>query len=196
MADEQPANGQDKAKGGPAKGRSAAQGGDPKKDLVAAPPVPTSSQYGTHEGVKAQGDKVREQNSEADLGGGSYATTGLAAPLTPSDQHTQVVPILGDPATSTSHVPAAAGLMVYPGEQHVGLVDENGNDVDPDDLFEDPGAHTTYMTATRRVYEQFRYPGSTEVATRLFYTAGRQVPRGEAERLVQAVRLQRQHAID
>lgn len=175
--------------------RAAGDGGDPKKDLVPPMPTPTSSQYGTNEAVKAQGDKVAGKNNEADLAGGSYATTGLAAPLTPSDQHTQVVPILGDPATSTSHVPASAGLRTYPGEQHIGLVDEDGNTLGADDLFEDPGEHFTYVVAKQRVHEQFRYPGSEDTATRLFYAKGRQVPRGEAKRLRDAVRLQQDHAL-
>jgi hypothetical protein len=196
MAENEPASGpEEKASKGPAKGRRAAQGGDPAKDLIEAPRTPTSSQYGTNEAVKAQGDKVLEQNSQQDLAGGSYATTGLAAPLTPSDQHTQVVPVLGDPDTSTNHVSTSAGLLTYPGEQHVGLVDENGDEVDPDSLFEDPGEHTTYVTAKGRVFEQFRYPGTTEVATRLFYTAGARVDRGEARRLKEAVRLQRQYGL-
>jgi hypothetical protein len=176
-------------------GKQSVGGGDAKKDLIPGAPVPTSSQYGTNEKVKAQGDKVAGQNSEADLAGGSYAVTGLAAPLTPSDQHTQVVPILGDPDTSTSHVPASAGLSVYPGEQHVALVGEDGQKIGADDLFDDPGEHFTFVTAKQRVFEQFRYSGSTEVATRLFYAAGRRVDRGEARRIKQAITLQEQHAL-
>jgi hypothetical protein len=176
-------------------GKTAVGGGDPKKDLVPPAPTPTSSQYGTNEDVKKQGDEVAGRNSESDLAGGSYATTGTAAPLTPSDQHTQVVPILGDPATSTSHIAAAAGLSVYPGEQHVALVDENGDRVSGDDLFDDPGEHFTYLVARRRVFEQFRYPGSTDVATRLFYNEGGQVDRREARRITEAIALQEQHAL-
>lgn len=175
------------------RGRRAA-GGD-KKDLLPQAPAPTSSQYGTNEDVKAQGNKVAAQNGEADKAGGSYATTGLAAPLTPSDQHTQVVPVLGDPATSTSAIPASAALSTYPGEQHVALVDEGGNTIGADDLFTDPGENFTYVVAAKRVYEQFRYYGATDVTTRLFYAKGRQVPRGDARRIKEAITLQEQHAL-
>ena len=166
-----------------------------KKDLLAAPPVPVSSQYGTNPDVLAQGEAVKAQNSQADLAGGSYATTGLAAPLTPSDQHTQVVPFLGDPASSTSHISTSAGMLTQAGEQHIALLDEEGNELGPDDIFEDLGAEKTFVIVKSRVMEQYRFPNTTEVTTRLFYNKGRRVPRGEAARLQTSLRLQAQHGL-
>ena len=59
-------------------------------------------------------------------------------------------------------------------------VDEDGNAVTGDEMFDDDGTKT-FVTTKMRVYEVFTFPNTKVEGRRLAYAAGRRVPRGEAE---------------
>lgn len=115
--------------------------------------------------------------------GGLDDVRAASGPLeAPSDRLSQTYPAKGYELSSTDATYAASGGRTVAGEQFHSLVDENGNEVAAADLFEgDEGK--TYVIATKRVYEQFLYPNTTELMQRLLFVAGQQVSRAEAERI-------------
>lgn len=111
-----------------------------------------------------------------------------AAPLDPpADSHTQTQPEHGHDASSTDHTYAQAGGRTIAGEQHHGLVGENDEDIDVDDLFKDPGRGTTYVIVKHRVYEVFLFANTTQPAKRLLFTEGQRLPRAQADAIVRRV---------
>lgn len=110
------------------------------------------------------------------------------APLEPpSDTKTQTQPPQGHNLSSTDHVYAEAGNRTIAGEDHVGLVDEDDNEVSGDSLFDESDGSKTFVTAKKRVYEEFYYPGTREKAKRLLFAQGKKVPRAQAERIKAAL---------
>lgn len=106
-----------------------------------------------------------------------------AAPLVAPDATTQTQPEGGYRESSTDPVAAASGVRTQPGTRHRAVVDDQGNQVDPGDLFSEPEGPQTYRVVKRRVYERFTYPGSATVASHLLFPAGQRVSRPEAARI-------------
>jgi hypothetical protein len=107
-----------------------------------------------------------------------------AAPLDPpADSHTQREPANGIPTSSTDQTYAEVGGQTIAGENHVQLVDREGNAVSPQDLFHQENARDTHVIATQRVYELFTYPNTTRTNKRLIYAEGARVPRAQAARI-------------
>ena len=133
----------------------------------ATQPVTGDVGDGTPEG--APGDGTPGDGSEA-------GSTPAAAPLDPPAVRARrpvPSPVVAEPAAATREI----------GGGHVAIVDHDGNILGPDDLFTDPGGHATYVVATQRIYQQFRYPNTIAPATQLLYAAGVRVPRDQAEQL-------------
>lgn len=106
-----------------------------------------------------------------------------ASPLDPpADTHTQVRPLPGHAASTPDMVYAEAGGRTVAGEDHVGLVDADGESVSIDGLFDDD-PRFTYVIANQRVFEEFYYPNTTEKARRLLFVKGQRLPRYQAERI-------------
>ncbi|GIH95427.1 hypothetical protein ACFFMN_22955 [Planobispora siamensis] len=102
-----------------------------------------------------------------------------AAPLEPpAERKRQQEPADGVPESTTNHVAANAALRSVPGSSHQGLVDEDGNPLTADEVFDFPAAGnpSTFATVKTRVYERFKYPNASQVTTQLLYPAGAQVP--------------------
>jgi hypothetical protein len=156
-------------------------------DAGMVPQSPASGQYGTHEGVQKEGDKIADAAAKST---GSYAISADASPLTPVDQHTQVVPAAGNPTSTTNPVAANASHQPQPGEQHYGLEDEDGNAIDADSLFDKPDGPQTWVTASKRTYERYRYPGGKTDMVRLLYPQGARVDLLTASRVQAAVKAQ------
>lgn len=111
-----------------------------------------------------------------------------AAPLAaPEDAHTQTEPEQGHQESSTDHSYAASGGRSIAGEEHVRLVDEEGNPIGVDDLFDDAEPDKTYVLAKQAVIEEFKYPNTDRTVTRRILSAGRRVPRFQAERIKSTV---------
>lgn len=84
---------------------------------------------------------------------------------------------------------APSAVPLEPTGRQVTVVDHAGDPLDPDDLFDDPGPHTTYLVTRKRIYRQYSHenaPNST--ATQLLYPHGARVPRDQAEALRHSVR--------
>lgn len=112
-----------------------------------------------------------------------------AAPLDPpADHHLQRQPELGHPTSSTDQTYAEVGGQTIAGENLVELVNQAGDRVDIDDLFEDPGPRFTHMVAKERVYERFTYPNTSTVQKRLIFPKGAFVPRAQAVRIQAAAK--------
>jgi hypothetical protein len=107
-----------------------------------------------------------------------------AAPLDPpADSHTQREPEHGHKGSSTDQTYAEVGGQTIAGENHVRLVDADGNTVSPDSLFNDVDPKFTYVEAAGRVYEEFTYPNTKRPVKRLLYVEGARVPRSQADRI-------------
>jgi hypothetical protein len=111
-----------------------------------------------------------------------------SAPLDPpADAHTQGTPEHGYAESTTDQTYAESGGRTIAGENHVALVGEDGESLNSGDLFDDQDTNKTFVVTKTRIYEQFTYPNTSRVATRLYYAAGRRVPRFQAERIKAAV---------
>lgn len=103
------------------------------------------------------------------------APAPAAAPLTaPAEVNTAPAPALVGVLTP---IPASADAFL-------GYVDDQGEPIDPDDLFDLTGTGTIAISK-HRSHTAIRRGGSTTVIQSLAYTLGQEVPRAEA---VQAVR--------
>lgn len=132
-------------------------------------------------------------NPSEDQSEGRYPSTLLttaAGPLEPpTDVLRQTDPPEGYDSSSTDHVYANVGGQTVAGETFDALVDENGDTLDVDDVFVDENPGVTFVTVgDHRVCEQFFYPNTHEVASRLLYVPGQRVNRADAERVKQAIR--------
>lgn len=112
-------------------------------------------------------------------------TAPAAAPVDPPKQRRQP-----DAQRSPAVEPSAA-MRDVPGRGHVALVDHSGERlVDEDELFSDEGGHFTYVITRRRIYQAFKYPGTSTVTTQLLFPANAHVPRDKAEQVKQMLRKQ------
>lgn len=105
---------------------------------------------------------------------GSTPGEPAAAPLNPPPVRSRRVtppPVAAEPAATARDVPGG----------HIAIVSHDGTILGPDDLFDDPGHHATYVVARQRIYQQFRYPNTRDPATQLLYALGVRVPRDQAE---------------
>lgn len=106
-----------------------------------------------------------------------------AAPLEAPEDRTQI-PGPGNPATSTNRDAARAGLHSMPGVTPAGLFDTAGNELDPKEIFDDPGKHSGLMRVNRRVIAGIRHPGAKTVDGTLLFQEGKTVTRAHALRLI------------
>lgn len=104
----------------------------------------------------------------------------------PADTHTQPQPEQGYNESSSDHVYAAAGGRTIAGEDFKRVVGPDKKAVRASSLFEDNDGKT-FVIAKDRVYEEFYYPGTTEVAHRLLFAKGARVPRARAEQIKAAI---------
>lgn len=113
------------------------------------------------------------------------------APIEAPDGALQTAPARGYDTSTTNTFAANAAVSTYPGEDHQALVDEDGNEIDAEDLFDDSDGVQTFVTVKQRAYEVFTYPGATQTATRLLFAAGARVDRITAARIKDAYQLVR-----
>lgn len=157
--------------------------------------------------TKAQAEKAERTANEPENGpavGNSGPGTGVPAPpestyrppatMTgdspldpPADSATQGQPEGGYNASSTDPVAAEAGRRTIAGEDFLRLVDAEGKELSAKALFDDSDSSKTFVVTKTRIYEEFYYPNTTEVAKRLLYAEGRRVPRFQADRIKAAV---------
>lgn len=125
-------------------------------------------------------------------------TTGVAPAAVDSDS----VPL--DPPTEKSSLgsdaPIAAGLASGDlddiavgvglrsnnGERTGGIVDEDGNPVNFEDVVDMGDGSMTNVVVTKRVYETFYLPGSFRPLTRLLYADGATITRNTAAKVIEA----------
>lgn len=115
----------------------------------------------------------------------SPSTTVLpteAGPLVPTDVQKVHEPADGHPESSTNTVAAGAALRTVPGENHVRLHTEDGEDVDVEDLFTEPLGASRMVEVKQRVFQTFTYHKARTPTTRLAYNKGARIPLAEAER--------------
>lgn len=105
----------------------------------------------------------------------------------PSDHKTQTLPEAGHSESSTDPVYAALGGRTMPGEDFSAYVDENGRRVRASSIFDESDETKTFVIVKKRIYEQFYYPNTTEIATRLAFVEGDRVPRAKAAAIKDAV---------
>ena len=111
------------------------------------------------------------------------AYVAASGPLVkPTDRELQTYPAKGYGLSSTDSTYAAAGGRTVSGEQFASLVGEDGKAVSAGDLFNDEDGKG-FVTASKRVFEEFYYPNTIEKAKRLLFVAGQKVDRAEAERI-------------
>lgn len=110
-----------------------------------------------------------------------------AAPLD-TDAGDRRPPVEAQRHLSTSPVAAAAGQRSLVGQGSLGIVDENGNDLDPDDVFDYGDGTRTFATTKVRVYEKVVQRGARTPVTRLLFPQNAQVPREKADGFVRAVK--------
>jgi hypothetical protein len=104
-----------------------------------------------------------------------------AAPLDPpADSHLQRQPSLGYSRSSTDQTYAAAGGRTIAGEDHVALVDSDGNPVDVSTLFYRENNRATHVIATKRVSEVHTTLGAKTTSKRLLFPEGARVPLAQA----------------
>jgi hypothetical protein len=118
--------------------------------------------------------------------GSSVETVSNAAPLEapPSRDPAVVMPSSNDP------VAANAALMTPSGSAHVRLLGDDGDDIDPESIFEFPSGESpsTLAKVKTRIYQEFRYPGASTKTTQLMYPEGAMVPVQEAMRVREELR--------
>lgn len=115
-------------------------------------------------------------------------TSPAAAPLSPPADHAgQTEPKQGHPTSTTDQVYAEAAGRTIAGENHLRLVDDDGNVFGPGDLFDESDTTKTFVVAKTRIVEEFTYPNTTRTASRLLFVPGTRVPRWQAERIKSAV---------
>jgi hypothetical protein len=110
----------------------------------------------------------------------SHAESG---PLNPDDAKQQIKPDHGYAESSTDAVYAAVGGRTIAGEDHVGLVDEDGGEVSGDSLFDEDARGNTIAATT--VLQRFTYANAPDfVNERLLFTKGQKVLKAQAERVI------------
>jgi hypothetical protein len=165
-----------------------------KDDADSAAPT---DQTHSHDAVQRGGDVQQDagpgtgREAGPDEGGyqqarmsGAHAADPSSAPIEAPDLHSATQPVEGHHGSSTVDVRAAVALSSYAGEDHEAIVDEDGSEVDLDDLFEEPeNKAATYVTVKRAVYETYYAVGQNtddQPMTRLLFPAGARVPKAQA----------------
>lgn len=124
--------------------------------------------------------------------GADAANARQAVAASPLEQEQQAYdrrpPVEPQRHLSTSPVAAAAGQRSLVGQGTLGLVDEEGNDLNPDDVFDSGDGSATYVTTKVRVYEKFVQRGARTPITRLLFPANARVPRDKADAFVHAAK--------
>jgi hypothetical protein len=142
-------------------------------------------------GVTESGEPTAQSDAnEPDAATSDAAQKTDAAPLSAPKESPRR---LGNPDSSTNFVAANAALRSVPGANHKRLHDIDGNDVDPETVFEFPPAESPSILATVRqaVYEEYLPYGATTTRTsHLLYPAGAQVPVDQAVKVREAFRVQ------
>lgn len=110
-----------------------------------------------------------------------------AAPLDTNDGDRRP-PVEAQRHLSTSPVAAAAGQRSLVGQGSLGLVDEEGNDLDPDSIFDSGDGTQTFVTTKVRVYEKVVPQGARTPTTRLLFPQNAKVPRDKADLFVTAAK--------
>lgn len=113
---------------------------------------------------------------------------GDSAPIEPPDRQTQALPEQGYDSSSTDNIVAIAGGKTMAGENTVALVNEDGELVDVDDIFNDADPAKTFVVTKTRVFERFTYPRAHTHTERLLFAAGRKVPRWQAEEIKRTIK--------
>jgi hypothetical protein len=140
-------------------------------------------------------DAEIEAGAAAHVGGGTRVTDTQSH--VPADvQHSTVHPLAGPldaPLTVTQPPPALAGTIYHGGgtpanlaHTHIGVVDEDGNELDLESCFRDAGS--TLLIANRRVLETYAYPHTDIVGTKLLFAAGTPVAKDKVAELVAAAK--------
>lgn len=160
--------------GAPADGTPPAEGSSPAGDSVGTPAPPD-------EGTAQPGGTPADPASPA-----AASEPPAAAPLAPPGRRNR----RGAPDPQVTE-PSAA-MRPAPEQGHVAIVDDADKPIHHADLFHDPGGNFTFMTAARRIYQVFRYPGQHEGSPRtskiLLFHQGARVPRDKAHELITATR--------
>lgn len=164
----------------------------PKK--AAAAPVAGKTRVGATAGSGDQGPGTGQPQADADTlqRGQARMHVGAgheAAPIEAPDAANQADPEEGHGPTSTNPVAANSALTSVAGEDHVRLVGEDGQEISPDDIFEDADPSKTFRITKTRVYEEFHYWNSPQPMTRLLFPAGWRVDLATAANLAQAQQL-------
>uniref|UniRef100_UPI003F49B12E hypothetical protein n=1 Tax=Nonomuraea sp. CA-251285 TaxID=3240002 RepID=UPI003F49B12E len=111
------------------------------------------------------------------------APVSESAPLVAPVKHQRSkAPQPGD----TAAAPETAS-RVAPGP-HLRLIDDDGNTVDPDEVFLPQEGPATVVRASRRVYQEYRYPGTNTPVRQLLVTAGVPVPLAKATQMINEIK--------
>jgi hypothetical protein len=176
-----------------AKGSSRAAAEEPKKDETETPtetPDKPSAVSDAPEGTSAvDAGYAHPDGPDVETGPRTDAATKRApSPASPLAAPTsdKRPPVTVQRHLSTSPVAAAAGQRSLPGSGVLGLVDEEGSDLDPEEVFDFGDGTTTYATTKVRVYQKFVQQGSRTPMTQLLFPANARVPRDKADLFVHA----------
>jgi hypothetical protein len=167
---------------------------DTKSDADAAA---TNDPTHPHAAVQRGGDVRQDEGpgtgreARPDEGGyqqarmsGANAADPSSAPIEAPDLHSATQPVEGHHGSSTVDVRAAVALSSYAGEDHEDIVDDDGNPVDLDDLWQEPeNKAATYVTAKQRVWETYYAVGQNtddEPLKRLLFPKDAVVPKAQA----------------
>jgi len=157
-------------------------------DNGAGEPRPQVAPAGSGDSGPGTGTDAPEDETPRTPDGTVINPGGGAAPLAAEDVAGQTEPALGHDESSTDHVYAVTGGQSIAGETVQRLVDEDGNTLTADDIFEDDDTSKTFLVVKQKVIEVFRYPNTTEDATRVLYNKGRPVPRDLAQRVLATIK--------
>lgn len=139
-------------------------------------------------GVSGPGTGAASPADEQDRMPSTTVLPSEAGPLVPTDVQKVHEPADGHPESSTNSVAANAAQRSVPGSNHIRLLDEDGNDVDIEDVFEGPDGPSMFVTTRMRLYQEFTYPKASTKTTQLLYPRGARVTLAEAERFKASVK--------
>lgn len=106
-----------------------------------------------------------------------------SAPLTaPVDKRPAKAPHPGDTAAAPNAV-----VRTAPGP-HLRLVDDRGNEIDPDDVFLPQQGPLTMLIAAERVWQEYRYPGTDTAVKQLLINKGVPKPLRQAQQMINEIK--------
>jgi hypothetical protein len=107
-----------------------------------------------------------------------------AAPIEAPDAAKQADPPEGLSTSSTNPVAGHAVLSTLAGEDHVALVDDDGNEIDDiESLLEPHEQPQTFRVVKSRIVEEFRYRNAATTTQRLLYSPGARISLSQAAAL-------------